>query len=55
MLYKDIKDKDLNLSFNSDEVISIILNDDLNINYDLKDGDYKILIFNNASKDLKLI
>ena len=55
MLYKDIKDKDLNLSFKKDEVITIILNDDLNINYDLKDGNYKILIFNNALKDLKLI
>lgn len=54
MIYKNIKDKVLNLSFNKDEIISIILNDDLNINYDLKDGKYKILIFNNASKDLNI-
>ena len=36
-LYKDIKEKDLNICLKTSDTISIILNDDLNINYDLND------------------
>lgn len=53
-LYKDIKEKDLNICLKTSDTISIILNDDLNINYDLNDGDYSILIFNNANKNIVL-
>lgn len=47
-LFKDLNNKELNISFHTSEIITIILNDDLNIHYDLNDGDYKILIFNNC-------
>lgn len=53
-LYKELKDKELYLSFDHDETISIIIDTDLNIHYDLKNGTYKILIFNNANSNLVL-
>lgn len=51
-LIKDIKEETLDLSLNKSEVITIILDKDLTINYDLNDGEYKFLIFNNSSSDL---
>lgn len=51
-LIKDIKEDTLDLSLNKSEVITIILDKDLTINYDLNDGEYKFLIFNNSSSDL---
>ena len=54
LIYKDLKSS-LNITLNKSDTISIILNDDLDIHYDLKDGDYKILIFNDSHNDLKLV
>lgn len=51
-LIKDIKEDTLDLSLNKSEVITIILDKDLTINYDLNDGEYKFLIFNNSTSDL---
>lgn len=51
-LIKDIKEETLDLSLNKSEVITIILDKDLTINYDLNDGEYKFLIFNNSNFDL---
>lgn len=51
-LIKDIKEETLDLSLNKSEVITIILDKDLTINYDLNDGEYKFLIFNNSTSDL---
>lgn len=53
-LFSHINDKKLNISFDQSEVITIILDDDLEINYKFLDGDYKVLIFNNANKDIVL-
>lgn len=52
-LYKGIN-KELNLKFNSSEVITIVLSDDALINYELSNGSYKILVFNNSEKDICL-
>lgn len=50
-----IKSNTFELSRNTSEVITLILeNDETTIKYNLKDGDYKILIFNNADKSVTL-
>ena len=54
MVIKDIKDNKINLSLNSDENITIFVENDLDIEYYLKNGKYKILVFNNSSKDICL-
>ena len=45
----------LDIDLKVSEVITIVLNKDLDINYHFEDGDYKVLVFNNADKDITLI
>ena len=45
----------LDIDLKVSEVITIVLNKDLEINYHFEDGDYKVLVFNNADKDITLI
>lgn len=54
-VYDDIKDNHLDLKFSSDETISVFVTNDLSINYDLNDGNYKILIFFNSDTNLNFI
>ena len=44
----------LDINLNSSEVITIVLNKDLEINYHFKDGDYKVLVFNDGDKEITL-
>lgn len=45
----------LDISLNSSEVITLIINTDKPmINYQLDNGDYRILVFNNYEKDIEL-
>ena len=53
-VYKDIKDNKLEISLNATETVTVFVQDDLDIHYDLKDGNYKILIFNDAGKGITL-
>ena len=45
----------LDIDLKRSEVITIVLNKDLEINYHFKDGDYKVLVFNNADRKISLI
>lgn len=54
-VYDDIKDNHLDLKFSSDETISVFVTKDLTINYDLNDGDYKILVFFNSDANLNFV
>lgn len=54
-VYDDIKDNHLDLKFSNDETISVFVTNDLQIKYDLSDGNYKILIFFNSESDLHFI
>lgn len=48
-----LKDNDLNIDLNESSVLSIIIeNNNVNINYSFKDGDYKVLVFNNTNNNL---
>ncbi|MBR3228350.1 MAG: SufD family Fe-S cluster assembly protein [Erysipelotrichaceae bacterium] len=53
-IYKDINEDVLELSLKESETVTVILKKSLEIRYDLKDGDYRILIFNDAGKDIEL-
>lgn len=54
-LFKVNSDDKLNLKYQEDRIITIInYNKNLNIHYDLSNGEYKILIFNNANEDVIL-
>ena len=44
----------LDINLNSSEVITIVLNKDLEINYHFEDGDYKVLVFNDGEKEITL-
>ena len=52
-VYKDLKGR-LDLRLDKGDAVTVIVNDDLEINYELKNGDYRILIFVNAAKDITL-
>ena len=54
MVIRDIKDHKLNIDLNKDEIITIFIDDDINIEYKLNNGIYKILVFNNANKNISL-
>ncbi len=54
-VYRDINEDTLNLSFTSSENVSIFVDNNLKINYELKDGDYSILVFNNGNSNIELI
>lgn len=48
-----IKDSELNLDLKESSVLTLLIeNSEVNINYSLKDGDYKILVVNNSKSDL---
>lgn len=51
-IFKDIKEEVLDLKLNQSDTIVVILDKDLTINYELTNGEYKILIFNNAKANL---
>ncbi len=51
-VYNDIKDNHLDIKLNSSDVVSIYVEHDLTINYDLNDGDYKILVFFNSDSKI---
>ena len=53
-VYRDINEDTLNLSFTSSENVSIFVDNNLKINYELKDGDYSILVFNNGNSNIEL-
>ena len=53
-IYRDIAGDVLDLSYDHSETISVVLSGSLEIRYDLRDGDYRILIFNDAGKDIEL-
>ena len=44
----------LDIDLKVSEVITIVLNKDLEINYHFEDGDYKVLVFNDGYKELTL-
>ena len=52
-VYKNL-DNNLDIKLVSSEVVTIILDNDININYEFNDGDYKVLLFNNADKEISL-
>ena len=52
-VYKDLKDK-LKIELSESDNVTVFADGDLDIEYRLKDGDYKLLIFNNADKDIVL-
>ena len=54
MVIKGIKDNKLSIDLNKDEIITIFIDDDINIEYKLNDGIYKILVFNNSNKNISL-
>ena len=54
MVIKDIKDNKLSLNLNKDEVLTIFIDNDVDIEYKLNDGIYKILIFNDSNKNIYL-
>lgn len=50
-----IKEKSFDLKLNKSEKVTLILETNkLNINYDLKDGEIDILIFNNTQSDIEI-
>ena len=49
--YIDVKDN-LKLELNNSEVITLMINDNCDIEYKLSNGDYKVLVFNNSDHDL---
>ncbi len=53
-IYNDIKDNHLDIKLFSSDIITIYVDHDLNINYDLNDGEYKILVFFNSEKNISL-
>lgn len=53
-IFKDIKDNKLDIKLNNSEIVTVILDNDIDINYQLDNGEYKILIFNNANNSLKI-
>ena len=52
-IYKNLGNN-LDIKLSSSDVITIVIDDDININYDFNDGEYKVLVFNNADKDITL-
>lgn len=52
-IYKNLGNN-LDIKLNSSEVITIVIDNDININYEFNDGEYKVLVFNNADKDISL-
>lgn len=51
-IYNDIKDNHLDIKLNSGDALSIYVEHDLTINYDLSDGDYKVLVFFNSDENI---
>ena len=49
--YIDVKDN-LKLELNNSEIITLMINDNCDIEYKLCNGDYKVLVFNNSDHDL---
>ena len=50
-----IKEESFDLKLNKSEKVTLILETNkLNINYDLKDGEIDVLIFNNTQSDIEI-
>lgn len=47
-------DNNYSLSLNESSNITLFIDDDANINYELSNGVYNLLVFNNSSKDISL-
>ncbi|MDO4500182.1 MAG: SufD family Fe-S cluster assembly protein [Erysipelotrichaceae bacterium] len=54
-IFDNINGNSLDLSLDKSDVITIVItNSNFNIHYELSDGDYKFLIFNNSDSELSL-
>lgn len=53
-LFSNIESSTIDLDLNKSDIITIILEHDLEINYHFENGHYKVLIFNDAKKAISL-
>ncbi len=52
-IYKNLGNK-LEIELNQSDILTIVVDNDLDISYKLNDGNYKILVFNNSNHDITL-
>ncbi len=52
-IYKNLGNN-LDIKLNTSEIITIVIDNDIDINYEFNNGEYKVLVFNNADKDISL-